>query len=55
LGDGGVASLNAEPSEPAQRRALETIGLRVPDGNADLQGVSEVDARQLGGGVADEG
>jgi hypothetical protein len=54
LRDGGLASLDAEARELAQRRALEALRLRAPNGDADLQCVTEVDARQLSGGGADE-
>ena len=54
LGDGRVASLNAEAREPAQRRALEALRFRAPNRDGRLRGISEVHAWQLGGGVADE-
>ena len=49
------ASLDTEAREPAQRRALEPLWFRAPNGDADLERVSEVDARELDGGVADQG
>jgi hypothetical protein len=49
-----VASLEADAREPPQRGALEPLRLGVTDDNADREGVAEVDARKLGGGVADQ-
>ncbi len=55
LGQRGLASLDAEAREPAQRRALKPIGFGVPNGDAHLQGVAQVHAWQFRGGVADQG
>jgi hypothetical protein len=51
----GLASLQAKARQPPQRSALEPLRLGMPNRDADRQGVTEVDARQLGGGVADQG
>ena len=50
-----LRSLETEPRQPAKRRTLESLGLGVTDGKADGERVGELDLRQLGRGVADEG
>jgi hypothetical protein len=54
LGDRGLAQLEAEAREPAQRRALEPLRLGGPDDDADRERVSEVDMRQLTSRVSNE-
>jgi hypothetical protein len=54
LGECGPASLEARARKPAQRGALEAVRLGLAGGDADREGVPRVDARQLGGGVADQ-
>jgi hypothetical protein len=54
VGEGRVAPLDTEASEPSQRRALEAVWLGIPDRHADRQGVAEADVRQLGGRGADD-
>ena len=55
LSDSRVVPFDAEAREPAQRGALEPLRLGVANRHADFEGVAEVDARQLGGGVANQG
>jgi hypothetical protein len=54
LGDGGLGPLETEAREPPQRGALKPLRFGLADRDADGEGVDELDARQLAGGIADE-
>jgi hypothetical protein len=54
LGECGLSVFEAEAREPPQRGALESLRFGLADGDADRERIAEVDARQLGGGVADQ-
>lgn len=49
-----VPRLDAVPGEPAAGGPIETPGLSVREECADGRGVGEGNARQFGGGVADQ-
>ncbi len=47
-------ALDAEACEPPQRGALEPIRLGLANHDADREGVTQVDVRQLARGAADD-
>jgi hypothetical protein len=54
LGQGRVASLEAEAREPSQRGALVAVWLGLADRHAHRQGVAEIDAGQFRRSRADD-
>jgi hypothetical protein len=55
LGERRLASLDAETREPPERGAFEPIRLGFANDDADREGVTQVDVRQLTSGAANDG
>jgi hypothetical protein len=55
LGERGLATLQAEALDPPQRTALAPLGLGLVNRQADGERLAQVDARELRGGVPNQG